>query len=873
MRASIFTLLLGAIMSVMTVTGASATEVTRLPNGLTILIQKDERFPLVSTRLYVHAGSAYETKDEAGISHLLEHMVFKGTENRPKGGIARDVERAGGYLNAATSFDYTVYLTDMPAEHWKLGMDVLKDMAFHPTLDAAELESEKDVVIAELQRGEDSPDNRIFQSLQAATLKGTPYERPIIGYRETIKATTPDHMRAYIRKHYQPQSMLLVVVGNVDPAAVREEARRLFGTLTNDHEVQGINQLDLTRPENAHSPVVTVTRGPWNKVYLGVAMPAPGFNDGRSAQLDVLTHLLGGDRTSLFYRTYKYEKQLVDDISVASYGFERLGMIYITAELDADKLEPFWNELVQDLATMQQRTFTTAEIERAKLNIEDGMYRAKETLPGLASKQGYFQFFSGGEQGEANYLAAVRDVNPAQLTDAIRTWLKPERLTVSALLPDKADDKAVTAALGATLSTRWPASAAKVDKAADTTKGKTEIVDLGSGRKVVLIPDTTLPYTAADLVFTGGNSLLQPDMQGLAALTAATLTKGAAALTAPEVEAFQADRAAGLSASAGRQTFSLSLRHPTRFSADMFGLLRDVLTTPAFAEGEVAREKINQIASIRAREDQPLGLAFRHLAPFLFPGHSYGFYHQGKAEKVSTFTPAQVRAYWTEQSHQPWVLSVAGQFDKEAVLRFARSLPSPTSKAPKVSAPAWTKERIMDLHLPERNQAHLLLIFPTAPQASKDTPALELMQSILAGQSGLLFSDLRDKQGLGYTVTALNWQAEEAGFMAFYIGTEPGKLEQAEKGFQQVIANLKAELLSEADLTRGKNQMEGDYYREHQRLGSRSAEAAVLTILGRKLDYNRETVARARKVTAEDLRTLARTYLKPEAAYTVRVLP
>lgn len=128
-----------------------------MPNGLSVLILKDTRFPLVSTRLYVHAGSSYETPDQAGISHVLEHMVFKGTDSRPKSAISQEVESAGGYLNAATSYDYTVYITDMPDRHWKLGMDVVRDMAFHPTLDPQELESEKNVIVAELQRGEDDP--------------------------------------------------------------------------------------------------------------------------------------------------------------------------------------------------------------------------------------------------------------------------------------------------------------------------------------------------------------------------------------------------------------------------------------------------------------------------------------------------------------------------------------------------------------------------------------------------------------------------------------------------------------------------------------------------------------------------------------------
>ena len=253
-------------------------QVTRLANGLSVLILKDTRFPLVSTRLYVHAGSAYENPDQAGISHVLEHMVFKGTDSRPKSAISQDVESAGGYLNAATSYDYTVYITDMPARHWKLGMDVVRDMAFHATLDAQELESEKNVVVSELQRGEDNPGSRMFKTLLAKALRGTPYERPVIGYEKTIRGLTVQNLRDYIAKYYQPQNMLLVVVGNIEPAEVLTEAERQFAPYKNTSPLREVLPYEADRlPLPGSGPMLTVQPGPWNKVYLAAALPVPGI--------------------------------------------------------------------------------------------------------------------------------------------------------------------------------------------------------------------------------------------------------------------------------------------------------------------------------------------------------------------------------------------------------------------------------------------------------------------------------------------------------------------------------------------------------------------------------------------------------------------
>ena len=844
-------------------------QVTRLANGLSVLILKDTRFPLVSTRLYVHAGSAYENPDQAGISHVLEHMVFKGTDSRPKSAISQDVESAGGYLNAATSYDYTVYITDMPARHWKLGMDVVRDMAFHATLDAQELESEKNVVVSELQRGEDDPGSRMFKTLLAKALRGTPYERPVIGYEKTIRGLTVQNLRDYIAKYYQPQNMLLVVVGNIEPAEVLTEAERQFAPYKNTSPLREVLPYEADRlPLPGSGPMLTVQPGPWNKVYLAAALPVPGSQSYQSTTLDVLAYLLGGDRTSRLYRTYKYERQLVDSISVSNVSFERIGAFVVTAELDADKVQPFWSALVEDFAALKADAFSPHELERAKLNIEDDLYRSKETLAGLASKLGYFQFFQGGEQGERNAIEALRNVDAAMLGQSLETWVRPERLTTVVLPPKDAK----LPDMQAILDKEWKAGA-KAGAAKTTEAGKTEIVDLGKGRTLVLIPDKTLPYVSANLTYSGGDALLKPSEQGLSSLAANVLTKSTAKRGATEVQAFLSDRAAGLAASSGRKTFGISFTTPARFNKELFGLLGEVVESPAFSADETARGIKDQIAAIKSREDQPLGLAFRKLPPFLFPDSVYGYLQLGTIDAVEKYDAAMLRGFWDRQKARPWVLAGAGDFDREDVLTFAKGLPAPDESKVDVPVPAWGTGHELDIPMPGRNQAHLMLIFKTAPDTSPDTPALDLLETSLSGMGGPLFRDLRDKQGLGYTVTAFNRQNADHGYMVFYIGTEPGKVAQAEEGFRRIIGDLHENLLPQEDVNRGKNQLEGDYYRAMQSLGSRSGEAAALTMEGRPLSFTRDQIERSKEVSPEQLREIVRKYLNFADVYTIKVLP
>lgn len=851
-------------------TSGNDTMLVRLKNGLTVYIIRDSRFPLVCTRLFVGTGSANETAEQAGISHVLEHMVFKGTEKRPKGQVARDVESLGGYLNAATSFDKTWFITDMPAKHWKTGMDVVKDMAFHPSLDPAELEAEKDVIVSELKGGDDTPTRRLFEDLQVAGLAHTVYGRPIIGFEKTIRAVTADDLRAYIRTWYQPQNMMLLVAGDIDPKAVLAHAEELFGDLKNDTILPEPAPVQLEGA--AGGPRVEVTYGPWNKVYLGIALPAPALGDQRSIDLDVLAYALGGDGTSQFYRKYRYEKQLVDSISVGNMSLNRAGLFYMVAQLDADKVEPFWQEFTRDLAALDAGKITPDVIERARFNYEDGMDRASETLDGLTSWKATVQFELGGPRGEANVRHALAAVDSARLRQAQDLWLRPDQVRVRVLAPEKAK----LPDLDAILQRNWPAPAVERQKAAAAAEkvGKREIVDLGQGRTVILQPDRTIPYVLLEILRPGGNALLKPADQGLAQLTAATLTDGCGTRDLDAMERFVAERAASLSASAGVQSFTVSLTGPARFNADYFALLGDLLHKPTFAEKDVRRQADTLKAALVRRQDNPMSFMGSKINGFLFPGgQPYGFDGLGTTENQDRFGPGDVQAFWKQQNAQPWILSVAGDFDREKVLAFARSLPVPTAPAVDVPQPTWGADKRLPLSLPGRQQAHLLLAFHAVPLDHPDAPALMLLESVLSGQSGLLFNKLRDEQGLGYTVTAFYRSLPEAGFMAFYIGTTPRNLDVARQGFSGIIKDIKTDLLPAELLAKGLNRMEGSYYRGRQSLGARADEAASERLLGQPQDFQKRLLEKAAKVTPEQLREVARKYLLVDKMYEVTLLP
>jgi len=849
------------------------THIVKLRNGLTVLIKEDDRFPLVNVRLYVHAGSAYETPQIAGISHLLEHMVFKGTKKRGPGETAREIESVGGSMNAATSFDYTVYYVEVPEDKWALGLDVVTDMAFNPAIDPAELKSEKKVVLEELERGEDTPGSKLFQTLQGMIWNGSSYEWPIIGSRETVNSFTQQDIRDYIANFYQPQSMLLAVVGKVDPDQVLAEAERILGSIENTQPVTPPEPIAI--PKTSDGPHVVKLTGKWNKVYMGAAFPIPHGSSAKIAGLELLSHLLGGDDTSTLYRKFKYEKQLVDDISVSPLSLERGGMLYIHATLDVEKVDEFWTELMDELASFDPADFTDREIERARLNLEDSLFLTKETLSGLAGKLGYFQFFENGEQAEKNYLFSLSQVNRKEMKTLYEEFVRPDQLALCILVPE--DNGVSEENLTAITKAKWPVqNDIKIKKAVAETTTDTEI-ELPGGSKLVLLPDDTLPYTAISVYWTGGDGDLDSNQQGLAALTAKALTRGTMKMSATEIQDFLSDHAASLGSTAGRNVFALESKFPTRFTDKILPLMRDTLTSPAFDKEEIQRAKQDQIAGIKRREDRPMGLAFRHLFPFLYKTGPYALLHQGTPEGVENFSTSDIMRFWGRQSMHPFIIAVCGQFDKDVIETFAADL-AKTLTAPgaqyQFTTPEWNTERETTLHLADRNQSHILMVFPTPGKTDLDTSAdLELLKAALSGQSGLLFRDLRDKQGLAYTVTSMLWQSRNTGFIALYIGTSPDKVDQCLKGFKTVLADLTANPLPENELERARNILVGDYYQEHQSLISRSRQAASLLTRNFDRDFEQKLIERAKSTTPADIQALVKKYMNPDKAYIMKVTP
>ena len=318
----------------------------KLDNGLTVLVKETPGTKVATVQIWVKAGSIYEEKHEAGITHLIEHMIFKGTPTRAPGEVAGAIEAMGGQINAYTSYEYTVYHATLSSRNWAEALEVLTDAVLHSNFDAEELTREKKVVLEEIRMRKDRANIALFQELMAKAYTVHPYRLPISGTAESVTAISREDILRYMKNHYHPDNFTVVVVGDVRVQQVLDSVNNLMA---------GLPRSDAQPPTIPREPAQTATRlfalsEDVNQTQLALAFPGSAFKGQDAAILDVMTTILASGETSRLYTTLRNDKGLVYRIDGSAFTPKDPGLLEFTATLDADKVAPALEETLTEIS-------------------------------------------------------------------------------------------------------------------------------------------------------------------------------------------------------------------------------------------------------------------------------------------------------------------------------------------------------------------------------------------------------------------------------------------------------------------------------------------------------------------------------------------
>ena len=404
-----------------------------LPNGLVLITQEHRAAEVVALQLWVRVGGRDENASELGLSHYLEHMLFKGTPTRPPGSIDAEIEGLGGNSNAFTSYDFTHYDIVVPRSSLRAAADLLADIAVNAAFVPAELQSEKKVVFEEMSLTEDDPERFLQRRLTEVAYAEHPYGRPILGTRELVERLTRDTLNAYYKKRYVPANMVVVVVGAVTAAQARAVADETFGRL---------NGQEPPRPTVLPPKPVTPgtsedIRRPEQQAYLGLAWHAAPTGNTDIYAVDLLTYILGDGPSSRLNQVLREQRGLVQTIEAQYFTRQLSGLVAVTARLDAKNLDAAEAAVREVLRRVRDEGVTAAERERAIVTAESTYAFDIETAEGLARNYGEAET-TWTLQAQVQYLDRLRRVTADQIRAAARTYLGDDNYVRVRFVPEGA---------------------------------------------------------------------------------------------------------------------------------------------------------------------------------------------------------------------------------------------------------------------------------------------------------------------------------------------------------------------------------------------------------------------------------------------------
>lgn len=841
-----------------------------LPNGLRVYLKPVPGRGTVTTLVAYRVGSADEDQTFTGLSHYLEHLMFKGTDQIMPGDIDRLTQRNGGANNAFTTEDYTIYYFDFPAGQWQVPLQIESDRMRNLRIDAKhEFEQEKGAVISELERNEDQPwDLELKAILPLLFGARAPYGHPVIGERQHVRAATAEVIRDHYGKWYHPNNAALIVVGDFDPVHVLANVKERFGP---------IPRKELP-PRKEY--VLPVRQGPVVKTHhskFEVPRLLLGFNTVKIGEpdyypLEIIQTLLSGGKTSRLYRGLVEGARIANAADAGNNAGRYPGWFTIQIELLKDKnLDQAEKLLLAELKRLGEQPVADAELKRAKQQLFAGFIFNRESVHNLGES-----IARGVTTNDLNflktYLTRIAAVTPREIQQAAKKYLGSEQRVEIRSLPH-VEKKGANGGSGKKM-----AAARRRERAEKEAEGPSGLslqnakrVVLPNGLTLLLLENHRLPIVVAE-AYVRDVRLAEPaDKSGLAMLVGRLLDEGTAKHRGPEIaEAIEGvGGVLGFSASGG----SVKVLTPDR--ALGLGLLFECLAEANFPKEAFARQKEQQLSEIADAAGQPDAQAARTFRALAYGTHPFGRPALGTRRSVEKLTPEDCQTFYRQQFvPNNTLVALVGDFESKQIVEEVTKWTAGWKKGaavkpavPAVAMPAKFTEKI--LTVPSAAQLHFYLGHPGIARDNPDYYKLLVLDNILGTGPGFtdrLSARLRDREGLAYTVSAniTASASEQPGLFTSYIGTPPENFAKVKQMFLEELNRVRDTQPTKAEVQDAQKYLLGNLpfrFATNQDIANRLVSIERHGLGFDYLDKYRKAVA---AVTPADVQAAARKYLDPQ---------
>jgi zinc protease len=854
---------------------------TTLDNGLKVLIQESHAAPVATCWIWYRVGSRNERPGTTGISHWVEHMLFKGTERLAKGEVFRIAARLGGHNNAFTSEDFTVYYETLPAAHWEVALEIEADRMVNARFDPAEVASERSVILAEREGLENSPSFLLAEEMGALTFRVHPYRWSVIGERCDLEAMTRDELYAHYRAHYAPDNAILVLVGDFASEAALSRVQHHFGPIQARSRAETVRAVE---PEQRGERRVTVRR-PGSSPFLHVAYHTPAVGHPDVYPLMMLDAVLSGGKSvsrsggGYMGRSARLYRALVDKelATSAGSGFQasvdpNLFSAWLTVR---PGVEPRRAEeaLLHELEHAAKEAPTSEEMGRARRQCEAQFAYARDGVTSQAFALGYFERL-GSWHDMVEHVDRLHAVTPDDIQRVAAGYLVETNRCVGLFLPTPSagdGDGQGHASQVAAYDIRnqpYPQSTRSLCFATGTFRPRREI--LANGITLLWNENHTTPSVAIRGSLMAG-SVAEPAVQpGLASFTARMLRRGTRRRSSQEISAAVEALGASFSIWAGSEEAAFSVKCLGADVVTVLEMVRECLAEPSFPEHEIQRTRGEVLTQFREIEDSPRALADRAMAELLYPaGHPYARPSVGVQESVERFAGGDLKGFH-EARYGPagMLVSLAGDADTDAVrrhlARWFAGRPGPERVPPPLVRPSGDPRRRV-IPLPHKSQAEIVIAGPGLRRDEPDYYALNVANLILGslGMMGRLGERVRDQQGMAYYVYSRLHARLWSGEWLASAGVNPANVERAIQSILAEVRRIRNEPIPQTEFADAIANLVGSMA---LRLETNDGIAGYLLnteYYGLGMDYAQRYPGLIGALTREQVEDAARRYLDP----------
>ncbi len=729
-----------------------------LDNGLQLTWEEDHRQPIVAIEARIKGGLRAEGRYVGtGITHFIEHMLFKGTPSRPAGTLEEEVRRYGGTINAFTSFDVTGVTLFVESRHLKDGLALLADILQHAVFEQKEFDKERAVIISEIQMNLDDPDRRVQQLFWSRHFLEPPYRHPILGYQPLLEQLTVKDLAAFYVSQYQPQNITIACVGDLDGAAFPPLAKSLFEAWPRG-TIDPNQQLVSVEPPAASAKDVSLEL-PVQASYVTLGFTSTRLSDPDLYPLDLLASILGRGESSRLYDALVRRLRLAHTVTAWNYTPYDPGVLGIQLRTDPDKADAAIRAILDTLNEIKERGVTEAELKKAKRAVSADYVFGLQTVEAKAGDLASSFASTGDPLFSRRYISGVEQVTREQLQAVATRYCDPSKMTTAIVRPPA------------------PAPSAAAPLAARERMPVTK-TGLGNGATALIGIDHSLPIAAIVVAFRGGVRVETDATQGISNLVAQMLTKGTTHKSALDIARQVESLGATLEPFSGRDGFGLVLQVLSQDTDEGLALMHELVTQSTFADQELEIERSLIAKELKAQDDEIFDVGGRLLRRTFFGSHPYRLNPLGDPATIGALTRRQCLDFakqWLVPSNM--VLAVFGDADHEAIAgrirnSFGTIAQGTAAWPPRLPEVPPDGARVVSQTM-EKAQALIMLGFPGSTYTDADRYPLDVMTAVLSGMSGRLFQTVREQHGLSYTLGAIHAPGWDPGYLVVYAATRP----------------------------------------------------------------------------------------------------